>query len=476
MQIRTGYKIVFFIIVSLVIISLLIVYINQHWAKRHFIYALKNVNQNIVSFLNPTEADKPLLSQPNQKIFYNNFIAHYFSPWTDLKLLKTSAMIKATKQKVITLNTLYLKNPGWNSNYYPHSKKWLKKIVENEDLATFPNDINAAITLYPTQSRAFPTLQPSFRHITQAGWGYPFDDFQVSFIHAGTPIATIQLSKDKAWTLIETPSFIAWVPSKNIAYADKAFQKRWRTKKFVALIRDNVSPQGVKNNHALFAEKIGSLFPLIAIEKNQFSIHIAISNKKQQANIANARIPKPTAIIMPWQTTERNVARLINGFQGETYGWGDIYNERDCSATLKDLFTPFGLWLPRHSKHQAHAGHFISFNKLNETRKIKALLSRGVPFFTIIPLKGHVMLYIGNKKGVPYVFQNVWGLPTKNLFGKSGRALFGRAVITPITLGKKYFNIPKSFLDSSLGMTILADVSYLPLGKSPDQLSVSNSR
>ena len=37
---------------------------------------------------------------------------------------------------------------------------------------------------------------------------------------------------------------------------------------------------------------------------------------------------------------------------GVKYGWGGIDGGRDCSSTIKDLLTPFGIWLPRDSKDQ----------------------------------------------------------------------------------------------------------------------------
>ena len=41
-----------------------------------------------------------------------------------------------------------------------------------------------------------------------------------------------------------------------------------------------------------------------------------------------------------------------------------MYQERDCSSTLRDLFTPFGLWLPRNSGQQAGEGIYISLKDL----------------------------------------------------------------------------------------------------------------
>ncbi|MEM7055470.1 MAG: hypothetical protein AAF392_01120 [Bacteroidota bacterium] len=44
---------------------------------------------------------------------------------------------------------------------------------------------------------------------------------------------------------------------------------------------------------------------------------------------------------------------------------------------------------------------------------------------------------------------------TENRTGKEGRALIGRAAISPIDLGKGYSNIPTFLLDKVQGMILL---------------------
>ena len=49
-------------------------------------------------------------------------------------------------------------------------------------------------------------------------------------------------------------------------------------------------------------------------------------------------------------------------------------------------------------------------------------------------MPGHIMLYIGQRRGHPLVFHNMWGVRTRNS-GRPGRHIVGKAVITTLAPG-----------------------------------------
>ena len=101
------------------------------------------------------------------------------------------------------------------------------------------------------------------------------------------------------------------------------------------------------------------------------------------------------------------------------------------------------------------ASTFIDLSHLSKTEKTNVLLQKGIPFFTIIHLPGHILLYLGKTHDDIFVFHDMWGLRTKNLFSQEGRKIVGKTVITPITFGKQYYDVKKTFLDSADGMRVL---------------------
>jgi hypothetical protein len=170
-----------------------------------------------------------------------------------------------------------------------------------------------------------------------------------------------------------------------------------------------------------------------------------VPDAEQNAAMTEAVLPGSAVTIKPLPLTASNLARAVNALMGEPYGWGGMYMDRDCSAAVKDLFAPFGLFLPRNSAAQAAAGDSsVELGSLSPEAKERVILEQGIPFLTLIHLKGHIMLYIGKWNGRAIVFHNLWGVRTKSFWGKEGRKIVGRAVITTLSPGRELGNADHS--------------------------------
>jgi len=147
---------------------------------------------------------------------------------------------------------------------------------------------------------------------------------------------------------------------------------------------------------------------------------------------------------------------------GQLYGWGGLYENRDCSATLRDLFAPFGIWLPRNSADQAKGGGtFHDLAALDPEAKRDRLLQQGVPFYTLVWLKGHIGLYLGSDpaSGEPLLLHNLWGVRTTSWSGRQGRALVGRLAITSLHPGEERSDVENGrFFRGVLGMAVLPGI------------------
>ncbi len=73
-----------------------------------------------------------------------------------------------------------------------------------------------------------------------------------------------------------------------------------------------------------------------------------------------------------------------------------MYFYNDCSAELKSLFTPFGVWLPRHSSAQVYAGKMLDMSKDNEEQRLTYLIEKAHQLITLVYIGGHIVLFIGN--------------------------------------------------------------------------------
>jgi cell wall-associated NlpC family hydrolase len=161
---------------------------------------------------------------------------------------------------------------------------------------------------------------------------------------------------------------------------------------------------------------------------------------------------------MPLVATPRNLARLADQMLGQPYGWGGYLQNRDCSALMLDLLSPFGMFLPRNSSQQAKSGEYVSFEGLSAPQKETLVLSRGVPLLTLLYKRGHIMLYLGRMQGRALMLHDIWGLKTLDERGAEGRKVIGRVAITTLEPGGDLPEVARAgtLLEHMAGMTLLA--------------------
>lgn len=387
---------------------------------------LQTLPQQSRAYLDHEAADRPLVSLSCQHSLNQQFDSLYFAPW---RLDPDSVCDQPVRESI----AYYLTYPGWGENKLPRDSSWVACLAANADTSGFPDAGWEGITLVNTHLRALPTHRPIFRDFQLPGEGYPFDYLQVSSIAANTPIFIAHTSRDRSWQYVVSHAASGWVPVRDVARVDSAFQNLWQADSLVAVIRDGVPVYSDEGNF-LFRAPLGSVFPKAGADSLFVHIRAAVSAPGQKAVPVTAVLPKSTAVIKPWRLTGTCVSAVIDALMGEPYGWGGLYQNRDCSATIKDLFAPFGIMLPRHSADQVQSGYdYVDLSGVSGKEKRKTVLNKGVPFLTLLWLPGHIMLYIGQEKDRPLAFHNLWGLRTKNLFGKQGRKIVGKSVVTTLS-------------------------------------------
>lgn len=331
------------------------------------------------------------------------------------------------------------------------------KIRANANLPAFPSRAQKAITLRATDLREAPTHEPRFTEPTPNVRENPFDYFQYSRLPIGTPVLVAHTSLDGRWSYIECPVAGGWVDAADLAFVDDAFASLWQKGEFGAFIRDSVKLSGVGPNGGDGKGGIGATLPLKSQSAREYRVLVPVRDPSGFANSAEVGVPRDSLVKRPWPLTPANVAKVGNVLRGQPYGWGGMLGERDCSSMIRDIFVPFGLWLPRNSAAQAKRGAVISLAGLTPAEKASVILNRGVPFLSLLGMKGHITLYIGHWERKPVIFHNVWGLRIVKDGDDNERLVIGRAVITSITPGMELENLyrPVTFVDRLRSLTIL---------------------
>ena len=232
----------------------------------------------------------------------------------------------------------------------------------------------------------------------------------------------------------------------------------WQGTVQVAVTRDEV-PVCDNGGRFLFKTGVGSQFPLAEEVDGTYRIWVVQADEGRNAQLRPALLPADAAVRQPPALTPHAFAEIANQLMNQPYGWGGLYQNRDCSSMLKDLFAPFGLWLPRHSSHQAMTGgSFIELGSLAPEERQRMILQRGVPLMTLIWARGHIMLYLGHYEGHALVFHNFWGVKTRDFWGTEGRKVVGHAAITTLHPGAELADRDPAggdLLNRVEGMTVL---------------------
>jgi hypothetical protein len=366
-----------------------------------------------------------------QKDLYRYFLNEYFNCWNEpTPRVGLNAMSKALAKAEL--------KPGLAENLLPRSKKWYRNLADLADFSHYPNQSWRGLTLGWVDMRVFPTAKPALYNADRPG-SMMFDSLQQSLLPPGMPVFVHHKSKDGAWLMVQTPIAWGWLPLHSVARLHQDQVSRWQKGPFITFARDNVI---LKDSNGRFVFKVG-IGCLLPAQGNPGHVLVVQANESGRARLVDAAFERAAALRHPLRLGSKNLAMIINELLDAPYGWGGRYGNRDCSATLQDLFRAFGLWLPRNSKDQALTGMVVNLELLKDYEKEALILKQGLPGLSLVHLPGHIMLYLGRDGDEPVVFHNAWGLRVVNLLGHEGRAMLGRALITTLRPGSELLLMPK---------------------------------
>lgn len=370
-----------------------------------------------------------------------DFFEKYFKPWNSTKV--SFPKVEAMWGQSYKLKKVYLEN------HLLATPEWFDKQIENSNFDAYNTLAKKAIILKNTNVRVLPTNSPMFYDPTKPGEGFPFDYNQNSAIKINTPIMVSHLSKDKAWAYVESSNVGGWVEIGSLAFVDEKFIQEFKTSNYFVSVKEKFPIYD-----PIFREyvKVATIFP----KKNNKFI-IAKRDDNQNALISYIDLNIDEVEPMPLAFNTQNRIKIAKQLLDEPYGWGGLLNNRDCSSFTQDYFATFGKYLHRNSKAQLSNGKYLDMSNLSNDEKKEFIRKNGVPFSTLVYLKGHIMLYIGVKEKEPLVLHDMWSVRLKDSNGVNYRHIVGKTSITTLEpgVGMKDFDKDNNILNRVLGIVVL---------------------
>ena len=232
-------------------------------------------------------------------------------------------------------------------------------IEELKDL----NNIKYGITIRKTVMRTFPTYDTVFK----VGDNYEFDRFQETAVYPVEPLVILHKSVDNKWYFAQMYNYLAWIPEKDVAICNKEELFDYlKTEDFIVTTGKRVFTNYNPLNEQLSEVKfdMGIRIPLASIEEIEEDIYgqnptgnyvVKLPTRNNSGNVEFklaliARNEEVSVGYLPY--TRENIIVHAFKFLGERYGWGGMFNSRDCASLIMDVYRTMGIKLPRNSEEQ----------------------------------------------------------------------------------------------------------------------------
>lgn len=340
------------------------------------------------------------------------FLERYFRPWTQ----------EAREENWTGWHQEILNGQHLGSNLRPVDRS-TKEAWLNRALSAAAVNLKG-ISIKEAHLRVLPTEEPLFEPPGGPKTSYPFDRLQNGTVHPMEPLSITR--RGGGWLLVTTPWASGWVREDAVAIVDPPLMTRIMSMPMLAVVRDRTVITYTSGISALEAH-IGALIPM---GEDGEPMVIRWDPSEGTASLVPARAPEGTLKPFPLEPSRELLSQIASSMLGQPYGWGGQNWNRDCSSTTRDIFTPFGSWIPRNSRGQGDLSG-VDLSNLGRTAKARTIVERGVPFMTILYMRGHVMLYTGSQGLNPTVLHNIWSVK------RGGQEeVIGRCVVTDLNIGE----------------------------------------
>jgi|GEM_PF-132702 Cell wall-associated hydrolases (invasion-associated proteins) len=406
---------------------------------------LRIIPQDVKSFAGKFQQT---IDADTQHRLAQRFGQQYFAPWTMAEPLFN---VHATTEKITQLAA----GTWYGESRLPVEPARMQSLLDLADWEHFPSVNQPGTMIKPAFIRILPTNRPFYETPDDV----PFDRLQFAEAKPNEPVRILHTSKDGAWLHIETSYANGWVDSDAVRLADPSIRNRMINAKQIVVIRDFAELRTPKGT-VLPQPKIGTLYPLVREEQDHWVINTASAGDDQHAVLVTARISKNEARRHPMVLDAEAATRIGNELLKVPYGWGDLYRNRDCSATTRDFFLAFGIWLPRNSHRQINSGPFVPLAGLPAATKENRIRDEALPFRTILHHQGHIMLYVGMHDNKPVVLHTVWALRYTPAGCAEKKTVIGRTILSTLEAGKELPLTKGTLLDRLDGMLLLPVVDW----------------
>lgn len=250
-----------------------------------------------------------------------------------------------------------------------------------------------------------------------------WDNLVSSALFINDPVLCYFTTKDKKFTYVQSELCTGWIPTEDVAFvADKnSWYAVTHPQVFLLVTGDQILTETSASNvnHSAVRLTMGTKLELVntpGVVDNRMSFYnyvVAIPERDSNGNYvkSTALIPVSRDVNVGYlPLTKANILNQAFKSLGNRYGWGGSLNSQDCSSYVREVYSCFGLVLPRNTTWQARMRcRLIDLSAMNEAEK-ENYFKMECPAGAIVQFKGHEMFYLGASGDDYYVLSDVSSL------------------------------------------------------------------
>jgi hypothetical protein len=289
----------------------------------------------------------------------------------------------------------------------------------NTDGVKALNAVGFALVVKRTDLRSMPTAD----RVHNENMALDLDRFQETALFPGEAVAVLHTSRDKQWLLVQNYHYTGWVQAEDIAQGKRHQVLDYtRQQPFLVVTAaralTSFTPQMPAISQLLL--DMGTRLPLLSTADTGHNVHgqnphasyivkLPIRNHDGILDFTAALIARQQDVSVGYLPyTPANVLQQAFKFLGDRYGWGHDYDSRDCTGFIIEIYRSFGLIMPRNSGQQGKGNYGQNSRFTDQSTHFDKLaaISKAQPG-DLIYRPGHVMLYLGEENGEPFVIHSV---------------------------------------------------------------------
>lgn len=332
------------------------------------------------------------------------------------KTLEKDELLEKLRLYTVPEEPRYIDDIAVSDDYY-------EQLLSNRNEAKVKdeNPVRFGVIIQNTQVRNFPTSDVSYSEANDID----FDMGCESVLKSGERVLILHESTDQSWQYVQAYNYIGWVKTEDTAYCTNDEWKSIAENTDWLTVTGNRIILDVNNSNLKVSSKeftMGTKFMLVkdkpldvdgVFTESSYVVLIPTREENGDLKLVETRIPQGLDVTEGFlEYTPRNVITQAFKMLGERYGWGGLWNARDCASYIMDVYHCFGVNLPRNADSQAAVpAKRVDVSKYSDEQKEALILKQ--PIGTLLEINGHIMIFIGEYENKPFVIQQAFSFIPK---------------------------------------------------------------